>query len=463
MAAEPPETLHTVVIVDVRDATTQTRVARALEKVTRNISRDKIRERLNKLPWTLTRSATQNRAAQIYRLLDRLGATVKVTPPLPMAMISEIEETQIRPGAHLLSETQVASPTQIVLPQKEPPRGAPSQTGPDITPPIRRPEAPPRKRGLDESVGFEIEPMTLGGILDRTFQICRGHFWKLLAIVAIPWLITVAVVAVIGLVAVLVGLNFNTLGSTSTTVLIILGVTLIPSVLVIVVVLFYLSQGALIHAVSSIYLGREIMVRDEYRFVLSRLGKYFVTSMLFMFAALGFTIISIVIGAVFYLLFAQFTSSGWWSAFTWLPLFFLMWYCITKLLVFDKVVIIEDIAYGSALSRSWNLLTGKAKGVWPSRYWVRFNVLISVFVLINMAISLIFQMPALVVKLTVPSIQVYVSIVEQILSQFGSVIAGLFGSVCMVVFYYDIRNRKEGFDLKMLSSIGRGPSGADHE
>lgn len=461
MAAEPPETLHTVVIMDVRDATTRTRVARALEKVTRNISRDKIQERLNKLPWTLTRSATPKRAAQIYRLLDRLGATVKVTPPLPMAMISEIEETQILPGAHLLSETQVASPTQIVLPPEEPAQGPPSKIVPDKLPPPERPVAPPRKRGLDESVGFEIEPMNLGGILDRAFQICRGHFWKLFAIVAIPWLITMAVFAVIGIVAVLVGLNFNTLGSTSTAVLIILGVTLIPSVLVIVVALFFLSQGALIHAVSSIYLSREITVRDEYRFVLSRLGRYFVTSMLFMFAATGFTIISVAIGAVFYFLFAQFTSSGWWSAVTWLPLFFLLWYCITKLLVFDKVVIIEDIAYGAALSRSWNLLTGKAEGVWPARYWLRFNVLISVFVLVNMAISLIFQVPAIIVKLAVPSIQLYVGIVEQILSQLGSVVAGLFGSVCMVVFYYDIRNRKEGFDLKMLSRIGRGPSGAD--
>jgi hypothetical protein len=371
-----------------------------------------------------------------------------------MAMISEIDETQILPGAQMLSETQIASSTQFITAQEEVPLATEGQTGPGKEP-------PPRKRGLDEGVGFEIEPMTLGGILDRAFQICRGYFWKLFAVAAIPWLITMAMFAVIAIVAVLVGINFRTLGSTSTVVLIILGITVIPSVLVVAIALFYLSQGALIHAVSSIYLGREILVREAYRFVLSRLGKYFLTSMLFVLAVFGFTIVSAVIVAIFYFLFAQFTSSGWWSAVTWLPLFFLCWYCITKLLIFDKVVIIEDIAYGQALSRSWNLLTGKAEGVWPSRYWVRFNLLISIFVLINITISLIFQTPATVMKLTVPHIQLYASILEQILSQLGNLIAGLFGSVCMVVFYYDIRNRKEGFDLKMLSSIGQGSSDTD--
>jgi hypothetical protein len=33
------------------------------------------------------------------------------------------------------------------------------------------------------------------------------------------------------------------------------------------------------------------------------------------------------------------------------------------------------------------------------------------------------------------------------------VIGGIFGAVCLVVYYYDIRNRKEGFDLKMLANI----------
>ncbi|MDQ7784706.1 MAG: hypothetical protein RDU20_17625 [Desulfomonilaceae bacterium] len=461
MASEPPETVHTVVITEVRDETTRKRVAHALEKVSRNVSREKIESRLNRLPWTLTRSATPKRAARLYRLLARLGATVEVVPPLAPAMISDVEETQILPGAHMLSETQVASATQFTsFPGGESPVVG-GQTVPAETSSSRKAETPEPTRDFDASLGFEIEPMTLGGILDRAFQMCRAHFWKLFAVVAIPWLITLAMFAVIGVAAVLVGLNIRTLDSVSTWVLIILGVTVVPSVAVIAIALFYLSQGAVIHAVSSIYLGREILVRDAYRFVLARLGKYFLTSMLFLLAVFGLLVGPVIIGVGFYFLFALLTSSGWWSAVTWLPLIFLSAYCVIKLLVFDKVVIIEDIAYGKALSRSWNLLTGKAEGVRPARYWVRFYLLILILILINIAISILFETPATVLGLAAPQLQLYGSIIGQVLKTVGNVIAGLFGSVCMVVFYYDIRNRKEGFDLKMLSRIDRGPSDAD--
>ncbi|MFH1113485.1 MAG: hypothetical protein V1792_06155 [Pseudomonadota bacterium] len=461
MVAEAPETSHTVVIMDVRDETTKKRVARTLEKVTRNASPEDIRARLNKLPWTLTRSATQKRAARLYRLLDRLGATVKITPPLPPALMADVAETQILPGVHMLSDSRIASATQFISDPKEDPGTAGNQRGNGNKPLPEQPVIPPAEPGFGDGGGFEIEPLNLGGILDRGFQICRGHFWKLFAIVAIPWLITMTMFAVIAVAAVLVGFSIDSLNSFSTGVLIVLGITLVPSVLVIAVVLFYLSQGALIHAVSSIYLGREILIGEAYRFVLSKLGKFLVTSLLFLLAIFAFTIAPVMLGVVFYILCAMLTSSGWWSAVTWLPLALLSGYCITKLLVFDKVVIIEDIAYGKALSRSWSLLTGKAEGVWPSRYWVRFSLLIFIFILINLGISLLFQTPATVVKVAVPQLQLYAGIVEQVLSQIGNVLAGLFNSVCMVVFYYDIRNRKEGFDLKMLSSIGRGRSDAD--
>ncbi len=462
MVSEPPETVYTVVIMDVRDETTKKRVAHALEKVTRNASSENIRARLNKLPWTLTRSATQKRALRLYRLLERLGATVKITPPLPPSMMADVAETQILPGAHMLSESQIASATQFILAPREDSGTASSQDGPVKRPPSPEPEVPADAPDFGGGIGFEIEPMNLGGILDRAFQICRGYFWKLFAIVAIPWLITMAMFAVIAVVAILVvGVSIHSLNSISTGVLIVLGITLVPSVLVIAIALFYMSQGALIHAISSIYLGREILVREAYRFVLSKLGRFLLTSLLFLLALFGFTIAPIMLGVLFYILFAMFTSSGWWSAVTWVPLALFAGYCFTKLLVFDKVVIIEDIAYGKALSRSWSLLTGKAEGVWPSRYWVRLSLLIFIFILINLTISLLFQIPATVVKFTVPQLHFYAGIVEQILSQIGNVLAGLFNSVCMVVFYYDIRNRKEGFDLKMLSSIGRASPEAD--
>ena len=369
MPPERTETVHTVIITSVRDETTRKRVAHSLAKVTRNISAEQIRTRLNKLPWTLTRSATPKRAARLVRLLERLGATVKVIPPLPMALVPDVDETQILPGAHMLSETQMVSSTQFIsVPEKA------GDPGADEAPPARAPSA----KGADsaregEKVpakdGFDIEPLTLGGILDRSFQICRGHFWKLFAILAIPWLVIVVLAIIVTVVALLVGFNLQSLSTTSKGVLLILAVTVIPSFAIIAIALFYLSQGAVIHAVSSIYLGREIFVREAFRFVLSRLGRYFLTSFLFVLATFGFTFVPIILGALLFFALEWVNISGWWSAITWLPLACITGYGVTKLLLFDKVVIIENVAYGKALSRSWNLTSGKTDGNWPRGFF----------------------------------------------------------------------------------------------
>lgn len=460
MAPEPTETTHTVVITDVRDEITRKRVAHSLAKVTRNITPEKIRARLHKLPWTLTRNATSKRAARLVHLLERLGATVKVIPPLPMDLVPDVHETQILPGAHMLSETQIASSTQFLSVPKEHADLGSEGAKPDHAPSTQGVDTPKAHRKTVSQDGFDIEPMTLGGILDRSFQICRGYFWKLLAILAIPWLIITAMTMAVVIGAVLIGFNVHAMGAKSKGLLIVLAVTVIPSFTVIALALFYLAQGALIHAVSSIYLGREIFIREAYRFVVSRLGRYFLTSLLFLLAIFGLTVAPIIFGIMLFFALEYVNVSGWWSAVTWLPLACVTGYGVTKLILFDKVVIIENVAYGRALGRSWSLTSGKAEGEWPRGYFLRLSLMILIFLGINIVISLLFQTPITVVTLLIPQYELVGNIVGQILSNIGNVIAGLFSSVCMVVFYYDIRNRKEGFDLKMLSRMDNESSEA---
>jgi hypothetical protein len=135
-------------------------------------------------------------------------------------------------------------------------------------------------------------------------------------------------------------------------------------------------------------------------------------------------------------------------------------YGITKLLLFDKAVIIENVAYVKALRRSWTLVSGKAEGSWPRGYFLRLIILLHLFIFINIAISLLFGTPAALIAALFPeSLKLVGEVVAQLLKNTGSLVAGLFGSVCIVVFYYDIRNRKEGFDLRMLAGLDR-PTGA---
>jgi hypothetical protein len=206
-----------------------------------------------------------------------------------------------------------------------------------------------------------------------------------------------------------------------------------------------------IHAVAGIYSGKAVGVADSYRFVFRRLGRFVLTSMLFVLVILLLVAVPAVVGAALYFLFKVLTPSGWWSVLLWPLLLIPLAYAFPKLMLWDKVVIIEDLAYMKALTRSWDLVTGKAESPWPRGYFIRLIILLHLFLLIYVGVSLVFETPgALLTYLTPQSIKILGRILGQLLSSAGGLVAGIFMSVCLVVFYFDIRTRKEGFDLQML-------------
>ena len=174
----------------------------------------------------------------------------------------------------------------------------------------------------------------------------------------------------------------------------------------------------MIHAVSFIYLSRNIVIKEAYRFVTGKLGRFVLTSLLFAVAAFTLVILPILLGIGAYFALRLFTS-GWWSAVTWPFLMLIPAYGITKLLLFDKVVIIEGTAYLAALRRSWGLIEGKADQGWPKSYFMRLIVLLHLFLLINLTIKMVFQAPGSVVAHIVSDSVIVTQIVEQLLGFCG--------------------------------------------
>ena len=381
-------------------------------------------------------------------------------------MLPESTGTQVLVGNKFRPVTQsdVSDPLGRTPGDATVPRPALSQETekqPSPPPPSLPHQAPPRLNAADGSGPpggdrFLIEPLSLGGILDRTFQICRKHFWKLFAIVGIPYLIVACLALGASIIVAIVGFTLEAIGGIPTWVLIAAAVTVIPSIMVAIIAVFYLSQGALIHAVSVVHVGRDVLVGDAYRFVLGRLGKFILTSVLMAIVVFATFLLAVLFGVVLFFISKEVTGSGWWSAIAWLPLLLIPFYTSIKLMLFDKIVIIEDIAYTNALKRSWDLLTGKAAGGWPRGYFLRLIILLFLFALIIMTIAMVFQIPAAIIAALISESRIVGPVVQWFLSNIGSLIGGIFGSVCLVVFYYDIRSRKEGFDLRMLAGITEG-------
>jgi hypothetical protein len=467
MDRDNSQIFHTVVITELKDPAAKKKVALALARIIKNMPPDKILKRLGALPWTLTRKATPKNATRLSRYLDKVGARTKVTPPLAASVLSDALATQILPDTHLLSQTQVLSTPQDV-PEQEPqpdprfetpppPPPPPIAPGRKIEPlaastpkPAPPPPSPPTPR--DEG-GLDIEPLSLGGMLDRTFQICRTHFWKLLAIIGVWWGFATVLGILVIIIGAITGMTAQSIGKMPLWFLISAIVVLVPVGLVVLIGLYYISQGALIYAVSSIHLGREVRVGEAYSFALGRLRKLFLTYLLVTLLLFGIVILVSIVGVGLYFLFLEIALSKVWAVLLslpfWLALACIPFYAVVKLMLVDKVIIIEDRGYTDAIKRSWKLISGKAEGGWPRGYFLRLVILFNLFILINFAVGLLFQLPAVVFVLTLP--QTLASIINQVLSNIGSVVASLFGSVCLVIFYYDIRNRKEGFDLEMLA------------
>jgi len=422
MAEPTPGTQHSITITSLRDEA-KINVARILAAAARTDQTERILKRLDALPWTVTRSASAQTAKRLVAELEKKGAVVEVFPPLPT------EPQAVRPIApEVRSEWMSAEE--------------------------REPAEPP---GAGDVPIIDLEPLTLGGILDRGFTLCRNYFWKLFAIAVIPLVVTLGVLLGAGLILLLAGLtSWAALGEKSVYFLIIMGIAILIPVAIILILVTYLAQGALIYAVSQVYLGRKIVIRDAYGFVFDRLGRFILTTILFGLASFATLIFAMFLGSLLFFGFREMTGSGLWSIPIWLLLLMIPTYAIPKWFLFDKVVIIEDQAYVDALRRSWELVSGKADATWLKWYWLRLVVLFHVFFFIVISVKLLVLPISIILTAPLPETLKFVGIgLSNLVSTFGDVVWGLYVSVCLVIFYYDIRIRKEGFDLQMLAGLNR--------
>jgi len=258
--------------------------------------------------------------------------------------------------------------------------------------------------------GLDLRPLSIGDILDRTFSLYRRHFLLFVGIVGIPQLL------------VLVFALGQTLFSWSTTDILTgtrnIGIgILVLLVYVVVAILAYLySQGGTMLAVSEIYLGRTATIAESLRNVGADIGSL-----------LGLAILSgLAIGGAFILLIVPGI------------------YVACRLLVCLPATLIEKRSPREALSRSFELTKGFAG---------RAFVILVLSVVLSYAAVLLLTMPtaiALAAKVGGPSMTIFWTAMTQVGSAIGSILVTPILRIATAVFYFDLRVRKEGFDLQFM-------------
>ena len=275
------------------------------------------------------------------------------------------------------------------------------------------------------------EPMSVGEILDRSFILYRRHFARFLAIVAIIHV----PMGLIGLLA-LAQLVGNLMRVTASgdlemspdhadpgAVFAFSGATMAASSLV--TAIQGLCQAALVHSVSEAYLGREASVRAAYRFVLPRTG-WVILAALISSLAYGFGLCFCLVPGLFvYILFS----------------------------LVMPVLVIEGLNAFESIGRSARFVTGnfgKATSVAGAAgliYWV---IVLFFSGLARLGAYLVHETSGLAAM-----------VVNQIVTMLGPLLATPVVAVPTILFYYDLRIRREGFDLETsLDTLERERGGA---
>lgn len=275
---------------------------------------------------------------------------------------------------------------------------------------------------------WELRPLSPGEILDRTFSLYRQNFVLFVGIMAIPHVLTLG----INLAQVLLtkpapvahaallqtkpwGVSGGVLG---------LGVFVGLLTLAVTVVAYLFSQGATIYAVSDIYLGRTTTIGAS----LSRMWGQLLN-------LLGVSLLNglaIVLAALFLIIPGV--------------------YLACRLIVCVPAALLEDLGARASLERSFELTKGNAARA--------FGIYV-IYIAMLYAILLLFSVPALFLIATAakdPGMLRVAMLLEQVGTFLAQTLVGPFFLIATSVFYFDLRVRKEAFDLQMLMNpLGIAP------
>ncbi len=272
---------------------------------------------------------------------------------------------------------------------------------------------------------LDLRPLSLGELLDRTFFLYRRNFLLFAGIAAIPY----ALFFVINLAAALMP-TFARLSPSTGMAPRQLAVAAVSGGLIALVagiagaIAFLFSVGATVFAVSEIYAGRRTTIRESLRRVRGHAGTIF-----------GVLVLSgLVVVAGF------------------IALIFPGIYLMCRICVATPAALLEDLGPADSIRRSFALtrnFAGRAFMIYLLYFAMAWGVIA------------VFQFPFMImVAVTAKQAQLQVlwRVLLQVGNFLGSVLVAPVSTIGFSLFYYDLRVRKEAFDLQMMmQAIGGAP------
>ena len=272
-----------------------------------------------------------------------------------------------------------------------------------------------------------LRPLSVGDIIDRMLRLLRANAIVLLSIAALPSLIVDVLQRAAGL--------SQTFDPQEITALFTTGVlpralqpansSLLLVVGIVGTVISVIEGSSLTYAIAQRYLGRPVTVREAFVQGLRAIPRLFV----------AYLVVGVACGAAFVT-----TLIPILGVFTGLFIsFFGLWWAIASVAILAPVVILEKLGPIASVRRSLHLID-KAR--------LRTLGLFILVVIIAIILTIILSFVFLASFVAEPTIR---AVLQTIANVAASSISGplIYGAV--VILYYDLRVRKEAFDLQLAA------------
>ncbi|MGA8872728.1 MAG: hypothetical protein WB460_16390 [Candidatus Acidiferrales bacterium] len=268
----------------------------------------------------------------------------------------------------------------------------------------------------------DLRPLSLGEILDRTFSLYRNNFLLFIGITAIPQLLILAVHLAQLLLFGYIGTTRIDPTRTALSGGIAAGALLSGLLATVVYIAAYLyAQGGTVYAVSELYLGRTTTIGESLRRMRGQAMNLFGVTLL--------NGIAILVGLILLIV------PGIWLA--------------CRLIVCVPAALLEDLGARDSLERSYRLTEDSAG---------RAFVIYLIYFVLAIIVASLFTYPfdvmvALSVVKHPESVRTWLAL-AQVGNTIGETLITPILLIATAVFYYDLRVRKEAFDLQLMMNPG---------
>jgi hypothetical protein len=311
--------------------------------------------------------------------------------------------------------------------------------------------------GTTNTMPVELKATSLSELLDRTFTLYRNNFWLVCGIMIMPEvvLMLLSMLYVIAFpikfvpitpnrsnpFAALAGMQSNI--AASLVLLLLRGLA------------YAFALGCMTLAVSEIYLGRRITIRQIYAATFPRTGGLFGLTLMLGLIGFGFLlVVELVVIALGAVLAGVLASSSPILIGAILVLgviggFIVGFWLMMRFAVSVPAFVLERRGVFNSLQRSGVLTKGH-----------RFRIFVAcvVILLVYYVVQALFTVPfsiIMTVHMLSGTLPLWVVITTQIAGTISAILTSPLLIITLALFYYDVRIRKEAFDLEtMMNALG---------